>query len=202
MFTGLIQAVGEVTEISPEEGLTRFAIDPRGWTYLPAKGDSIAVSGVCLTHTADGPEGILTFDAVPETLSMTILGRLRLGSRVNLEHSVRADTLMGGHFVQGHVDGVGEVSGVEQGGEGGWRVRVTPPGELMRYIAPKGSITIDGVSLTIAAVDEGAFEVALIPTTLELTTLADLKAGELVNLETDILARTVVSYMERFGGTP
>lgn len=198
MFTGLIQAVGEVTEISPEKGLTRFAIDPRGWTYHPATGDSIAVSGVCLTHTAQGPAGILTFDAVPETLSATTLGRLRLGAPVNLEHSVRADTLMGGHFVQGHVDGVGEVAGVEKAGDAGWRVRITPPAELLRYIAPKGSITIDGVSLTIAAVDDHAFEVALIPTTLDLTTLADLNTGDPVNIETDILARTVVSYMERF----
>lgn len=200
MFTGLIQAMGEVLEFGPAPAGARLLVCPGAWAHAAQPGESIAVSGVCLTH-APGPGstgGSLAFDVVPETLARTTLGRLIRGARVNLEHSARADTLLGGHIVQGHVDGVGDVVGVERAG-GQWRVRIAPPVELMPCIVEKGSIAVEGVSLTLAAVGPGWFEVALIPETLARTTLGALDRGAAVNIETDIIARTVVSYLERFG---
>lgn len=200
MFTGLVQAVGRVASLAPSPAGVRLAIDFAPWTHRPAVGDSISVSGCCLTAAAvgDGPGGgaRVEFDAIPETLAKTTLGRLAAGSRVNLEHSVTASTLMGGHFVQGHVDGVGVVEHVQATAD--WRVRVRTPDGLRRYLTPKGSITVEGVSLTLAAVGPGGawFEVALIPVTLERTTLGGLKLEDGVNLEADILAKTVVQYLE------
>lgn len=195
MFTGLIQHVGTVRAIADSEAGKRLEVEAAGWGYVPARGDSIAVAGCCLT-AIEGPdprtsEGRFAFDVIPETLSLTTLGGLSVGSRVNLEHAVSASTPMGGHFVQGHIDGVGTVEAVS-GGEMDWRVRIRPPGALMQYIAPKGSICVDGVSLTIAGVAEDSFEVALIPTTLELTTLCDLTPGAACNIEADMLAKQVV----------
>lgn len=205
MFTGLVETTARVVRIDPTDAGVRLVIDPGDWAHRPAPGESIAVSGCCLTVAALGPDRAgsgpeLGFDAIPETLAKTILGGLGPGSRVNLEHSLRADSLLGGHFVQGHVDGVGEVVGVETEGE--YRVRVRPPADLMRFVAPKGSVSIDGVSLTIAdlSADDGWFEVALIPTTLEVTTLSGLKPGSRVNLEADILAKTVVHHLEHYAG--
>jgi len=202
MFTGLIETMGTVRSIDPTPAGVRLAIDPGTWDYHPRPGDSIAVSGCCLTVAGGGPGGSgapgFAFDVIPETLRKTILGGLTPGSRVNLEHSLRADSLLGGHFVQGHVDGVGEVTGVEKGEE--WRVRVRPPADLMRFMAPKGSVSLDGVSLTIAdlSVEEGWIEVALIPTTLEITTLGELEPGDRLNIEADILAKTVVHHLEHY----
>jgi riboflavin synthase len=206
MFTGLVQAVGRVTVAAARNGLVRLDIDPGSWEHRSRSGDSISVSGCCLTVAAEpgGPAGCLAFDVVPETLAKTTLGSLRPGSKVNLERSLAAGDLLGGHFVQGHVDGTGALESVQSGAD--WRIRVRPPTGLLAYLAPKGSITVEGVSLTIAAVDVAAgggagwFEVALIPTTLEKTTLGALKEGDRVNLETDILARTVVNYMRHFAG--
>jgi riboflavin synthase len=143
---------------------------------------------------------MLRFDVVPETLARTTLGGLAAGSRVNLERAATAATLMGGHVVQGHVEGVGEVRAVRTEGE--WRVTIKVPNELMPCITPKGSIAVEGVSLTVASVDVTAstLDVALIPTTLEVTTLGGLKPGSRVNLETDIMARTIVHYMRNFTG--
>ena len=150
-------------------------------------GDSVAVDGVCLTVVANGG-GALAFDVVPETLD-----RVRpFGDRVNLEPALRAGEPLGGHYVQGHVDGVGTVTSAEQERDGA-RIRIDPPAELLRYVVEKGSITVDGVSLTVAAVDETGFEVALIPHTLEATTLSRLHPGDTVNLEADVLAK----YVER-----
>lgn len=175
-------------------------VDLRPWAHIPALGDSISVNGCCLTVASAGPE--VAFDVIPETLAKTTLGSLAAGETVNLEHAVTASTLMGGHFVQGHVDGVGKVLSVQTKGE--WRVRIQPPADLMPFMAPKGSVCVEGVSLTLAAVDpaSGWFEVALIPTTLELTTLGSLKAGSAVNLEADMLAKTVVNYLRHFQGGP
>lgn len=204
MFTGLVQAMGviEVTEARPS-GRLRLVIRPRGWDHLPAPGDSISVSGCCLTVTEPPAAigGMLAFDLVPETLAKTTLGGLRAGAIVNLERSLAAGDLMGGHIVQGHVDGVGTIEGVQTGGD--YRVGIRPPADLMPYLVPKGSVAIDGVSLTVAGVDPGAgtFWVALIPTTLERTTLGQARAGERCNLEADAMAKTVVHYLRYFAGT-
>jgi riboflavin synthase len=198
MFTGLVQAVGRVASVTPRPAGVRLEVNPGDWPHHSRLGDSIAVCGCCLTIAAEPSAGMLAFDVVPETLSKTTLGALKPGSTVNLERSLAAGDLLGGHFVQGHIDGVAAVESVQTGSD--WRIRVRPPADLAPYIAPKGSISVDGVSLTIATVDPAAgwFEVALIPTTLERTTLAALKPGDRVNLETDILAKTVVNYMKHY----
>lgn len=158
---------------------------------VAAPGDSIAVDGVCLT-VVEGGAGRLAFDVVPETLA-----RVRpFGEAVNLEPALRAGEPLGGHYVQGHVDGVGHVTAVAPV-EQGARVRVEPPDGLLRYLVDKGSITVDGVSLTVAAVDATGFEVALIPQTLAATTLSRLRPGEPVNLEVDVLAKYVERLLAR-----
>jgi len=205
MFTGIIRARGRLESVDPSPAGKRMRVDPGGWDHRPGPGDSICVSGCCLTLAEPvGADGVLAFDAIPETLAKTTLGGLAAGDEVNLEASMTASTPMDGHVVQGHVEGVGEVTGLTTEGE--WRIRITPPADLMPCMVPKGSVTVDGVSLTIAAVDagtpgrEGWFEVALIPTTLELTTLGSLGVGSSVNLETDVLARTVVHVMRHYAG--
>ncbi len=206
MFTGLVQAVGRVEAINPTPAGAQLIIDPRQWAHAPAHGDSIAVSGCCLTvaqppHTPRAPnrpasDRLLHFDAVAETLRRTTLGSLRPGSPVNLEHAVRADTLMGGHFVQGHIEGVGRVTRINRD-PADWRVTIESPADLMDAVIPKGSIAVEGVSLTVAAVDHNSFTIALIPTTLALTTLASLNEDDAVNLETDMLARAVAHILAR-----
>ncbi len=198
MFTGIVQKMGRIAAVIPNDFGVRLLIDPQGWQprgVALALGDSICISGVCLTLAAlEGPT--LGFDVIAETLRMTTLGQLVPGGRVNLEPSLTADTPMGGHFLQGHVDGVGQVTGLEAG-QSEWRIGVTPPAALMDYIIPKGSVAIDGVSLTVASVSRSAFEVALIPTTLEVTTMGSYKVGDKVNLESDILSRTIVHHLRR-----
>lgn len=165
------------------------------------RGESISVSGCCLTLAEHpGADARLSFDVVPETLARTTLGTLRAGSGVNLERSVTPLTLLGGHLVQGHVDGTGVVDRIDRGD--GWRVRVSPGRELMEYVAPKGSIAVEGVSLTIAALEPGSgwFEVALIPTTLAVTTLGELRAGHRVNIECDIVVKSMVHWMRHYSG--
>ncbi|MFU8828290.1 MAG: riboflavin synthase [Phycisphaerales bacterium] len=209
MFTGLIQAVGRVQRAQQRDFGLRFVVDPGDWNHRPEPGESIAVNGCCLTvieperrDDGDRPTD-LVFDAIGETLVRTTLGRLAEGQRVNLEHAARADTLLGGHIVQGHVDGLGRIEKV-QSDPHDWRLRISAPDPLMECIAPKGSVTVQGVSLTIASVDRPSqgrpawFEVALIPTTLDLTNLADLKPGDSVNLESDIIARQVVHWMRHY----
>lgn len=202
MFTGLIQSVGKIHTLEPlsDDRGTRLSVDPAGWDHFPSVGDSIAVNGCCLTVAQDPAcsGAMLLFDAIPETLARTTLGNRRPGDRVNLEHAVTASTLMGGHSVQGHVDAVAEVLSVDT--SDGWRTRVALDPQHMPAVVPKGSVTVDGVSLTVAAVDTGAnwFEVALIPVTLEATTLGATKPGDRVNIETDILARTVIHFMRNY----
>lgn len=204
MFTGLVQAVGKIAEVRGGSA-TRLIIDPGGWDHHPEAGESISVSGCCLTLAASpsgAADGCLEFDVVAETLSRTTLGGCRAGSAVNLERSLRAADLLGGHFVQGHVDGVGVVQQVQTGFD--YRVAVRPPADLMPFITPKGSIAVDGVSLTIAALDPraGTFEVALVPTTLARTTLSALHPGDRVNLEADTLAKTIVHWVRHFAPAP
>jgi riboflavin synthase len=191
MFTGLVREVGTVA--SMEDG--RLVIDAPVTAQGVQLGDSIAIDGVCLTVVACD-ESSLSFDAVPETLARTALGTLDQGSRVNLEPALRAGDALGGHYVQGHVDGVGAVRSVEPEGEGK-RVRFDAPAELLKYIVEKGSIAVQGTSLTVAVVDETGFEVALIPHTLQETTLGELEPEQPVNLETDVLAKYVEKLLPR-----
>lgn len=203
MFTGLIQAVGRVISAESSAAGVRFGIDPCGWDCQPQSGDSIAVDGCCLTVAAmDAMPVRWWFDVVSETLQKTTLGTLKPGpggSRVNLEASCRADTLLGGHIVQGHIEGVARVTAVRDD-PSDWRVTLRPPVELMDAIVPKGSIAVSGVSLTIARAGREEFEVALIPTTLAKTNLGDLRTGSACNIETDCIARTVVHWLRRQRG--
>jgi riboflavin synthase len=184
MFTGLVREVGTVASF--EDGRLRIESG-----LSAAIGDSIAIAGVCLT-VVDGDRRTLAFDAVPETLARTTLGQLQPGSAVNLEPALRAGEALGGHYVQGHIDGTGRVRSAEPEGDGR-RIWFDAPAELLRYCVEKGSVAVDGVSLTIAAVDDAGFAVALIPHTLEVTTLGALASGDEVNLEADVLAK----YVER-----
>ncbi len=209
MFTGLVQAVGKVRRVESRDFGVRFVVDPMGWDYQPSPGDSIAVNGCCLTvivparadeHSSERSFG---FDVITETLQKTTLGTLQEGHRVNLEHAARADTLLGGHIVQGHIDGLGAIAAIQDDASD-WRIRIEAPDSVMECVAPKGSITVEGVSLTVAAVESPQsgpprwFEVALIPTTLDLTNLRDRRAGDRVNLETDILARQAVHWLRHY----
>ena len=189
MFTGLVREVGTVVSFEGGRLRVESAIEA-------AVGDSIAIDGVCLT-VVEGDGRTLGFDAVPETLARTTLGRLAAGGRVNLEPALRAGEPLGGHYVQGHVDGVGTIRSVEPEGDGR-RAWVDAPEAILRYCVEKGSITVDGVSLTVAAVDGAGFEVALVPHTLEVTTLGPAAAGDEVNLEVDVLAK----YVEKLAGLP
>ncbi len=202
MFTGVVRQVGAVRSVQlASGGGVRLIVDTKEWSHRAGAGDSIALNGCCLTVVEVASHGgLLAFDAVAETLAKTTLGALEAGQRVHVEHAVSATTLLDGHVVQGHVDGVAMVERVQPAE--GWRVRLRPPGELMAYIIPKGSVTLDGVSLTVAEVSpkDGWFEVALIPTTLEVTTLGEWKAGSRANIECDAMAKTVVHYLRHYAG--
>lgn len=198
MFTGLVQHVGRIDRVEDRpSGLRRLWLDPAGWDHAPALGASIAINGCCLT-LAEQQQSLWAFDAVAETLAKTTIGTLKPDDRVNLEHALRAGDPFGGHFVQGHVDGVGAVARVQEGDD--WRLRVSVPESLMPYATPKGSIAIAGVSLTIAqlSVPGRWVEIALIPTTLNETTLGSLAVGEGVNLEMDMLVKSVVHTLRHF----
>lgn len=198
MFTGLVEEVGTVKALVRGAGAELRVAAPVVSSGV-AIGDSIAVNGVCLTVTrAAGAE--LSFDAVEETLSKSNLGRLRPGDPVNLERSVSANRLFGGHFVLGHVDGVGMIIGFEKR-PGTATLTIRAPQEVMRYVVSKGSISIDGISLTVAACDEQEFRIAVIPHTIEATTLASKRSGDTVNLEADILGKYVEKFLSaRTGG--
>ncbi|HMQ14756.1 MAG TPA: riboflavin synthase [Phycisphaerae bacterium] len=197
MFSGIVEGVGIVAavDLRGPGGAAHLALDLAGLHDGLSPGASVAVNGACLT-VVDCTPPRCTFDVVPETLRRTNLGALRPGDRVNLERSLRLGDRIDGHFVQGHVEGLGTVRRVERGG-GEWLVWTRAPAELLPCIVHKGSIAIDGTSLTIAAVRGDEFAVALIPTTLERTTLGRLAPGAAVNLETDIIARQVVQHLQR-----
>lgn len=191
VFTGIVEELGEV--VAMEEGPDSAVVAVRGATVTAdaRPGDSIAVNGVCLT-VVDTDGAVFRADVMAETLRRSALADLAVADRVNLERPVRPDGRLGGHIVQGHVDGTGVVLSRSPGDR--WEVvRVGVPVELSRYIVAKGSVAVDGVSLTVTAVDPGYFEVALIPTTLELTTLGHRSVGDRVNIEVDVLAK----YVER-----
>ena len=192
MFTGLIQAVGTLVAREMRGGDARLRIATGSLPFAdPAPGESIAVNGVCLTVIAFDDDGFQA-DVSPETLRLTTLGGLSLGSAVNLERALRADERLGGHLVSGHVDGVGKVLSIAPEGRAQcWKFGA--PASVLRYIAQKGSICVDGVSLTVNAVDDAGFEVALIPHTVSRTAFATTVVGDAVNLEVDMIAR----YVER-----
>jgi len=194
MFTGIVRELGRVVSIDGGPDGVRLELEAPQAAAAAGLGDSVAVNGCCLTVVgSDG--GRLTFDAVPETLRRTTLGALRPGDPVNVEPALRVGDPLGGHFVQGHVDGIGRVQSIEAEGEG-LRVFVAAAPEILRYCVEKGSITVEGVSLTVAELADDAFAVALIPHTLAETTLSELAPGREVNLEVDVLAK----YAERLLG--
>lgn len=195
MFTGIVQTQGHIRTLTPNEFGARLTVERGQLTTPVAHGDSICVSGVCLT-AVDITDDTLSFDVIAETLDKTKLGDLAEGDAVNLEPAVTPHQPLGGHFMQGHVDGVGEIVKVLDTPEA-WRTTVRPPAQVMAYIVPKGSVAIDGVSLTIASVAADTFDVALIPETLSRTTLGRQREGVRVNLEADILAKTVVHTVQR-----
>jgi riboflavin synthase len=186
VFTGIIEELGEVVALEPRGDSAVLAV--RASTVAP-HGASVAVNGVCLT-VVGADAGTLSFDVMAETLKRSVVGALRAGERVNLERAVRADGRLDGHIVQGHVDGTGVVVSRTPGDA--WdAVRFGMPPELSRYVAEKGSIAVDGVSLTVTAVGDDWFEVGLIPETLRATTLGAKQPGDPVNLEVDVLAKYV-----------
>lgn len=192
MFTGIIQAVGEIAAMEPTGGDLRLRVRTGKLPMADVQlGDSIATSGVCLTVTELPGDGYWA-DVSVETLAHTTLGKLSVGSRVNLEKSLTPQTAMGGHIVSGHVDGVGEVVALDQAGRA-WQYTLRAPAALAKYIAHKGSICVDGTSLTVNGVSGADFELTIIPQTMEETLFADYRVGTRVNLEVDVVAR----YLER-----
>ena len=197
MFTGIIECTGKVAGTRATTAGLRIAIQPGFPASDVRVGDSVAVNGACLTAAAVGSNAV-EFDVVPETLSESNLGQLRTGSRVNLERSLRLGDRIGGHLVTGHVDGLASV--VEPASPGGGLLRLRYPRELSSMIAEKGSVAVEGVSLTVASVGGDVFSVAVIPLTLEATTLGRVRAGRDLNLEVDILARYVARQIGREQG--
>jgi riboflavin synthase len=193
MFTGLIEAVGEVIEVKAEPAGFRLWLGTRLATEL-APGDSLAINGVCLTVVATGRDGVHA-DVSPETARVTALGALRPGALVNLERPLRFDARIGGHFVQGHVDGTGHVEEIRREGDSWW-LTITYPRALAACIVRKGSIAVDGISLTIAGADNRRFDVQIIPYTWEHTNLHVVRVGDAVNLEGDILGKYVFRAIE------
>ena len=191
VFTGIVREIGRVEAVEPGPDGVRLRISAPGTAPQVATGDSVAVSGVCLTAIAS-EDGVLAFDAVPETLRRSSLGRLEEGAAVNVEPALRAGDPLGGHFVQGHADGIGRIRRAD--GEG---LEIEAPPEILRYCVEKGSIAVEGVSLTIANLTGDAFAVALVPHTREATTLSALAEGDEVNLEADLMAKHVERLLQR-----
>ena len=193
MFTGIVERSVEIADVADAPGGRRLTLRHR-WGD-ERHGESVAVNGCCLTVSQIGGDS-LAFDVVSETLAKTNLGTLRPGDRAHVERSLRAGDRVDGHFVQGHVDGVAKlIDRVDSPEE--TRLRVRPPGGLMKFVLPKGSVAIDGVSLTVAALGDGWFEVALIPTTLDLTLLGSREVGWGFNFEADVMAKGIVHTVER-----
>lgn len=194
MFTGLVQGLGRIGGVERSEDGARLTIETPLVSELRT-GDSVAVNGVCLTATSL-ENGSFVADAMNETLSRSSLGGLEAGARVNLELPLRAGDRLGGHVVQGHVDGVGEVVSVVEDGFAR-RIQIEAPPDLLRYVIEKGSIAVDGVSLTVAECDSRSFTVSLIPETLQRTNLGHAGTGDRVNLEVDVLAKYVEKLIRR-----
>ena len=195
MFTGIVRELGLVVEAEEVAAGRELVVRASETARLTTVGDSVAVDGCCLTAThVDG--AAMSFHAVPETIARTTLGSLVVDDLVNVEPAIRAGEELGGHYVQGHVDAVGRIQSVETEGEG-LRVLVEAPEDVLRYCVEKGSITVDGVSLTVAELADDAFAVALVPHTLTATTLSAVQPGQSVNLEADVLAKYVERLLAR-----
>jgi len=194
MFTGIVRERGRVASVEGDGNGIRIRLDAPLTAAEVAIGDSVSLNGCCLT-VVEAANGTLAFDAVPETLSRSSLDRLKAGAELNVEPALRAGDPLGGHYVQGHVDGVGSVRSVEPEGPGR-RIWVDAAPDVLRYCVEKGSVAVDGVSLTVAGLDEAGFAVALIPHTLAATTLGTLEPGARVNLEADVLAKYVERLVE------
>jgi riboflavin synthase len=201
MFTGIVEGTGTVVALtrSGSGDGARLEVDAPWPPGELAVGDSVAVDGCCLTVVARTPGGFAA-DLVAETLRRTALGRLAMGARVNLERPLALGGRLGGHLVQGHVDGVGHVVARRAVGEGGEEVRVELPDDLARYVVEKGSIAVDGISLTVAGVGQGWFAVALVPHTLATTTLGERAPGDPVHLEVDVVAKYVERLVQPWNG--
>ena len=195
MFTGIVRELGVVVDADDIGGGLDLLVHAPETAARTGVGDSVSVNGVCLTATAI-EAGAMSFHAVPETIGRSTLGSLAPDRRVNIEPALRAGEALGGHYVQGHVDAVGVIQSVEAEGEG-LRVFVEAPSDVLRYCVAKGSVTVDGVSLTVAELAEDAFAVALVPHTLAATTLSDVRPGQAVNLEADVLAKYVERLISR-----
>jgi riboflavin synthase len=204
VFTGIVEELGEVVGIDPDGTGARIRIRGPLVTADAARGDSIAINGVCLTVTGTA-DGEFSADVMGETLARSSLGSLRPGAAVNLERPLRPDGRLGGHIVQGHVDGTGTILAIQAAGS--WQtVRISIPRQLARYLVEKGSVAVDGISLTISALDAGPsaseFELSLIPETLARTTLGRKQPGEVVNLEVDMIAKYVERLLATRGDSP
>jgi len=196
MFTGIIERTVRIASVASTPMFRRLTV--RSLWEDPQLGESIAINGVCLTVAEITDGKLLGFDVIKETLDKTNLGLLNEGDDVNIERALRGNSAISGHFVQGHVDGTAIlVDRCETASE--FRLRLRAPGDLAIYITSKGSVSIDGVSLTVAAMQGDEIEVALIPTTLQLTTLGKRAVGYAFNLETDMINKTIVSYLQRMG---
>ena len=193
MFTGIVEATGRIASVTPAGTGRRLRIDSALAAELRA-GDSIAVSGVCLTVIASDASGFAA-DISPETLRVTTLGGRTQGEPVNLERPLRADARLGGHFVLGHVDGVGRVAALRPDGEGYW-LEIEVPAPVEPYVISKGSIAVDGVSLTVASLEAGRVGVAIVPFTFDHTTLGTARVGDRVNLEADVLGKYVARLLD------
>jgi len=195
VFTGIVRELGVVVDADDIGGGLDLLVRAPETAARTGVGDSVSVNGVCLTATAI-EAGAMSFHAVPETIGRSTLGSLAPDRRVNVEPALRAGEALGGHYAQGHVDAVGVIQSVEAEGEG-LRVFVEAPSDVLRYCVAKGSVTVDGVSLTVAELAEDAFAVALVPHTLAATTLSDVRPGQAVNLEADVLAKYVERLISR-----
>ena len=195
MFTGIVRERGRLVSRNGGADGAELVVAAPQTASTASRGDSVAIDGCCLTAT-EVSDGRIAFHAVAETLSRSTLAALEPGAEVNVEPALKAGEPLGGHYVQGHVDGVGRVTRADPEGDG-IRLHVEAPLELLRYCVPKGSIAVQGVSLTIAALDDDGFEIALVPHTLAATTLAELHPGAPVNLEVDVLAKYVERLLAR-----
>jgi riboflavin synthase len=195
VFTGIVEELGTIGRIAPHASGARLEIEASAVLEDVRVGDSISVNGCCLTVVGIGVNSY-EVDVVQESLRVTSLGELQSGDRVNLERSVRLSDRLGGHLVQGHVDGVGRLVGRGTLDDGSLMLRFDAPADVLRYVVYKGSIAVDGISLTVAALDERSFSIAVIPHTQAVTTLGFRQVGDTVNLETDVLARYVERLLE------
>lgn len=195
MFTGIVEGTATVQQLQRLSGAARLELDMGPLAEDVRKGDSVSVDGVCLTATAVTGSAV-AFDVSSETLSRSTLGRLRRGDAANIERALKVGGRLGGHFVLGHVDGLGRIESLDRE-PGQWTLRIVAEREMISRLVPKGSVAVDGISLTVASLHENAFAIAVIPHTLEHTTLADAGSDQAVNLELDILGK----YVERLLST-